>query len=149
MKQIKNKIINIGMTFKEYLTEMPHFGANPEVTLKCPYKYHHGGLIDSAIDKWTFDFGAEDAKDKDQHDFVDYMKNRIDMRTTPNGVIPMYCKSDEKVFMYDFDTKKAWAPTTPKELEMCRLLIKGMLHPSNHQTHFKPKIIRTDEVDNT
>ena len=104
------------MKFKQFLSEMPHFGTSQPVKVECPYKGHKEGPIDSTKNEWSFDFGAERSGNTD---FYEHMQKSVGLGKKPNGIIPMYCKHDEKVFMHNFDTGESWPPSQCWDKSVC------------------------------
>lgn len=91
------------MGFKQFIIEMPHFVH--AIKLKCP----KGDTIDGKdIDTYSFDFATE-FYDKELYPLkLSYMKffSPISFQK-PEGILPMYCKNHDIIFMYDFDNNKA------------------------------------------
>lgn len=130
------------MGFKQFiLNEIPWF--DQDIEIPCPYKGHKGGAIKGGDIKWMFDIGTEYVKNgrykKRLMDFHGFHGKAV-------GKVPIICRSDEKVFMYDVGAGKSYAPETDEDIDFCKVWIEAMMKTSNNQqlgiknpTILKPK----------
>jgi hypothetical protein len=129
------------MGFKQYLTEIPWFDQGIEIS--CPFKGHSGGDIKGGDIKWFFDVATEYVKNGR------YKKRLLDFHGffgKPTGKVPILCRSDDKVFMYNAKTGKSYAPTTDEDIDFCKVWIDAMVNtPTNQQLGINPTILTTEE----
>ena len=94
------------MGFKDFLLEYPHFVSTEKVKINCPY----GDIIDiSNYEKYGFDYGGEYPPLKNMKINAKLRKHfGLDFNIEkPKGILPVFCRQHELLFMYDFDNKVA------------------------------------------
>ena len=116
------------MGFKQFLNEMPWF--DQKIEIPCPYHKHSGGPIKGGDLKWLFDIATEHVKNgryKDRllqfHGIFGQMKGRV----------PMLCRADEKVFMFNTKDGKSFAPVEEDDVKFCKEWIDALMKADNNK----------------
>ena len=119
-------------TFKEFLTEQPHF-VSSEDEISCPYVHHEGDRIlrGGHDSKDMFDLSVEclpanTEKEKEYKKKVLYYLSQVYYRGFNRVVVPAICIHDKKMFMWNPKTGDTYAPRNRKHISLCQKLIKAI-----------------------
>ena len=117
------------MDFIQFLKEEPYYNM-PDLQVECPHKDHQGGKLIGSKDEWMYDYygehfdkytTTEDANEKR------LLIRNITKEGHRKGVIPIYCRSDKVVFMWDSATGNTYAPVTTEDIKFCQLVADAIL----------------------
>jgi len=98
------------------LNEMPTL---PAIDIDCAYKHHVGGPLNGKENLYSYDAVAE-VMDNEEHKkrmLLGYYQKKYP--------VPIVCKSDLKVFMWDGKTR-TYAPRTKEDIYFCEEFIKAL-----------------------
>ena len=137
------------ITFKTFLTEMPHF---LHQRVRCPCDNHEGEriLVGGSEDHF-FDVSAECIEPLSYRN--QKKKLLIDVYFSgKEGIVPMVCRADFKVFMWNSGTGETYAPRKPEDIEFCEKIIQAINSPcaikknnNDHWDHSKLTILEPHE----
>ena len=107
--------------FINFLKESPLFMYDGRI--ECPYKDHKGGPINGGDNFFRFDslselFGKDSEYQKRM--FHAYKPNN------PTGKVPLLCRKDMKVFMWNVDEDTTYAARRVDDIDFCNKFIEVM-----------------------
>lgn len=117
------------MDFIQFLKEEPYYNM-PDLVVECPHKNHQGGPIIGSNVEWMFDYYGEHfhkfTKQEDANKKILAIRN-VTKNGIKKGIIPVFCRVDKVVFMWNTETDYTYAPKTFEDKTFCDIVAKALL----------------------